>query len=202
LGVPLTDTGITKFSNGEIRVKPSSEASATFRGKHVFIIQTGGGNVPTSVTEHVFEVTLMMDAVRRAGCSSITLIIPLYPYSRQDKKDVSKSPISAAVVATIWEKFGVDRVVTFDLHNACIQGFFHKACDNIFPTKVLREYLMNNVFGGIDSDYQKRFLLIAPDTGAAQKVEKVAGYLKLDFLTMSKARDYSTLNIHLTISLT
>lgn len=121
----------------------------------------------------------------------------LFRYARQDKKDTSRAPISAAVVANIWQLKGVDRIVCFDLHNPCIQGLFGGCSDNLFATKVMREWLMNNVFHANkvgDPCYANDYVLIAPDAGAAPKVEKVAGYLGLEILTMNKVRDYSTKN--------
>lgn len=211
LGIPLTDGGVSYFSNTETRIKPDSAAAGTFRGKSVFIIQTGSADLSEdsvrefgqtrSVNDHIQEVLLLMDACRRGGCNDITLIIPCYPYARQDKKDSSRAPISAAVVAKQFESQGVDRIICLDLHNSCIQGLFtdpfRRCSDNLYPTRVLREWLMNNVFHATtvgDPSYTEKFVVIAPDAGAAQKVEKVAGYLGLDFLTMNKARDYNTKN--------
>jgi len=211
LGIKLIDCGISYFSNTETRIKPTAQANETFRGKSVFILQTGGAdkseesmrefNQHRSVNDHVMELLLLMDACRRGGCSDITLLVPCYPYARQDKKDTSRAPISASVIAKLLQSQGVDRIICLDLHNSCIQGLFtdpfRRCCDNLFPTKVLREWLMNNVFKtNIVGDplYTDKFIVIAPDTGAAEKVEKVAGYLGLDFLTMNKVRDYNTNN--------
>lgn len=211
LGIPLTDGGVSYFSNSETRINPDAAPEGTFRGKSVFILQTGSSDFSDQsieefgqhrgVNDHIIETLLLMDACRRGGCNDITLLIPCYPYARQDKKDTSRAPISAAVIAKLYESQGVDRIISFDLHNSCIQGLFtdpfRRCSDNLYPTKVLREWLMNNVFHASkvgDESYTSRFVVIAPDAGAAQKVEKVAGYLGLDFLTMNKARDYNTKN--------
>ena len=113
LGLPLTDCGISYFSNTETRIKPGATAESTFRGKSIFIIQTNSADLSEesiqefglhrSVNDHIMEVLLLMDACRRGGCNDITLIIPCYPYARQDKKDSSRAPISAAVVAKLFE---------------------------------------------------------------------------------------------------
>jgi ribose-phosphate pyrophosphokinase len=237
VGVPLTDMGVSYFSNTETRVKPTSDPASTFRGKRVFIIQTGGvvanyayeqslerakmlllpksesdenidnalkllqelslRTLQTNINDHVMELGLMMDALRRGACKEIVLLVPCYPYARQDKKDTSRAPISARFVADLLKLRGVDRIVCFDLHNPSIQGFFDKCCDNIFATKVLREWLMNHVFKCAtigDRSYAERFVLIAPDAGALHKVEKVAGYLGLEVLPMNKSRDYAHKN--------
>jgi ribose-phosphate pyrophosphokinase len=197
LGMKVTDMGVSYFANTETRIQPTAEPESTFRGKRVFILQTGSASEKLRVNDHVIEVCLIMDACRRGGCKEINLLIPCYPYARQDKKDSSRAPISAAVVADMFKLRGVDRIVCFDLHNPAIQGFFPGCSDNLFVTKVMREWLMNNVFHATtvgDKSYTDRFVLIAPDAGAAPKVEKVATYLGLDILTMNKVRDYSTKN--------
>ena len=211
LGIGLTDGGVSYFSNTETCIKPDDAAEGTFRGKSVFILQTGCADMSPesmaefgqhrSINDHIIEVLLLMDACRRGGCNDITLLIPCYPYARQDKKDSSRAPISAAVIAKLFESQGVDRIICLDLHNSCIQGLFsdpfRRCSDNLYPTKVLREWLMNNVFEANivgDPSYTDRYVVIAPDAGATQEVEKVAGYLGLDFLTMNKARDYTTKN--------
>lgn len=197
LRIPLTDMGVSYFSNTETRIKPTAAPESTFRGKRVFILQTGSYSTEHNVNDHVMEVGLIMDACRRGGCQEINLLIPCFPYARQDKKDTSRAPISSSFVADMWQLRGVDRIVCFDLHNPCIQGLFTGCSDNLFPTKVLRHWLMNNLFKSAnigDKSYTEKFVLIAPDAGAAPKVEKVAGYLELDFLTMNKVRDYNTKN--------
>jgi len=197
LGIKLTDMGVSYFSNTETRIQPTGDPESTFRGKRVFILQTGSASDKLRVNDHVMEVALMMDACRRGGCKEINLLVPCYPYARQDKKDSSRAPISASVIADIWKTRGVDRIVCFDLHNPGTQGYFPHCSDNLFATKVIREWLMNGVFGASvvgDKSYTDRFVLIAPDAGAAPKAEKVATYLQLDMLTMNKVRDYSTKN--------
>lgn len=159
----------------------------------------------TKVNDHVMEMGLIMDALRRGGCKEIVLLIPCYPYARQDKKDTSRAPISARFVADLLNIHRPDRIVCFDLHNPGIQGFFKSNCfDNLFATKVMREWMMNNVFMSTvigDKSYTQKYILIAPDAGALPKVEKVAGYFGLDVLPMNKSRDYEKKNTVKTIQL-
>lgn len=120
----------------------------------------------------------------------------LNSYARQDKKDSSRAPISSAVVADGLRH--ADRVICFDLHNPCIQGLFKVSCDNLFTTKLIRQYLMDNVFNAKErgqGDYMSRFVLISPDEGAMKKTRIIANMLGLPFLTMSKTRDYKTENL-------
>jgi ribose-phosphate pyrophosphokinase len=88
--MPLMECPVTTFSNTESRIKPSAGEENTFRGKHMFVIQTGSFSAGCSINDHVMETRLLMDACRRGGCKSITLVMPFYPYARQDKKDSSR----------------------------------------------------------------------------------------------------------------
>lgn len=206
LRIPLTDMGVGSFSNTETRINPTREANSTFRGKRVFVLQTGSF-IPSqglTVNDTFMETLLIIDACVRGGCKEVVLLMPHYPYARQDKKDSSRAPISAALVGKILKGCALARFVSMDLHNPAIQGYFPKCSDNLFTTKLLREFLMRNVFHATqvgDPNYTNKFVLIAPDAGAAPKVEKIAGYLALDFLTMNKTRDYNTKNKVKTIQL-
>lgn len=189
LGIQLYDCKATTFSNSETRIKPSEEESATFRGRDIFIVQTGCAGNGLSVNDHLMELQLMMDACRRGQCRSMTLIVPCYFYARQDKKDASRAPISAEVVATNLISCGLDRIICFDLHNPGIQGFFKNSCDNLFPTKLQRKWLEDNIFNQIE-DYRENVVIISPDAGGTRKVEAVAKVLKCSHNVMSKTRDY------------
>jgi len=116
----LADVVIKKFSDGEISVK----INENIRGKDVFIIQ------PTSApaNDHIMELLLTIDAVRRASAKRITAVIPYYGYGRQDRKPEPRVPISARLVADIIQVTGLDRVLTVDLHADQIQGFFSYPC--------------------------------------------------------------------------
>lgn len=192
LGIPLMTMGLSRFSNGEVRIKPSSDPEFTLRGARVFVLQTGGSTPDGSINDYLVELLLIMDACRRGGCSELNLLIPCYPYARQDKKDTSRAPISAKAVARMLESQRLDRIVCIDLHNSCIQGMFECCCDNLFVTTLMTDWFQRNVFRYAVT---ARFVLIAPDAGASEKVEKVAKYMKLPFLTMNKTRSHELNNV-------
>lgn len=116
IGVPLSPCKITSFANSETRI----QLQASSRGKHIFIVQTGGFDTANhkSVNDYIMEVLLIMDSVKRSGAKSITLVCPCFPYARQDKKDSSRAAISSKMVAQIFESVGMNGIVAVDLHAA------------------------------------------------------------------------------------
>ena len=114
------------------------QISETVRGHHVFVIQ------PTSypVNDHLMELLIMCDALKRASAKTINLIIPYYGYSRQDRKVKSRQPISAKLVADLIQAAGANRVIVMDIHAAQIQGFFNIPVDNFQGLPILCNYLL------------------------------------------------------------
>ena len=129
IGVELADCEVLHFADGEINVN----INETVRGHDVFVVQ------PTSapVNEHLMELLIMCDALKRASAKSINLIIPYYGYSRQDRKARSRQPISAKLVADLIQTAGANRVIAMDLHAAQIQGFFNIPIDNFLGLPIL-----------------------------------------------------------------
>ena len=115
LGMRLGDATVGKFSDGEIMVK----INESVRGRDVFVIQPT--SAPTDV--HLMELMIMSDALRRASANSITAVMPYFGYSRQDRSNEPRVPITAKLVANILTASGVDRIITMDLHAGQIQGF-------------------------------------------------------------------------------
>ena len=150
---------ITKFADGEIRVY----IPKNLRRNHVFIIQ------PTSspVNDHIMELLLMIDAAKRSSASEITAIIPYFGYSRQDKKDRPRVPISAALVASMIKTSGVDRIVTLDIHSEPEQGFFQGPWDNLYGSYSL--------IPAVKKKRLKNLIVASPDKGG---VTKAVGYAK------------------------
>ena len=116
VGIPLSSCDVLHFADGEINV----QINETVRGHNIFVVQ------PTSapVNDHLMELLIMCDALKRASAKSINLVIPYYGYSRQDRKARSRQPISAKLVADLLQVAGADRVITMDIHAAQEQGFF------------------------------------------------------------------------------
>ena len=117
LGIELAPITIEKFANGEIYVRPER----TVRGHDVFFVQSVAGE---HVNDSLMEILVACDACKRASCRNFTAVIPHYAYARQDRKATPREPITARLVANLLEAAGVDRVVTLDLHQGQIQGFF------------------------------------------------------------------------------
>ena len=116
LGVPLAQSVVSRFSDGEVR----AQILENVRGADVFVVQPTCQPVDTSL----MELLLMMDALKRASARRITPVVPYYGYSRQDRKDRPRVPISAKLVADLLMAAGADRALTMDLHAPPIQGFF------------------------------------------------------------------------------
>lgn len=201
LGVPVGKCEFRYFANSE--QKPIIEE--TVRGKDIFIVQTGSADaqykqynkdgtvseISKSVSDHIMEVLLLMDACTRSGCRTISIIMPCFAYARQDKKDKPRAAISAKLVAKqfeIYKKF--ERITCVELHNPCIQGYFDVSCDNLYTSNIMVSSL-REVFS---EERMRRLVVISPDEGGAKRAGIVADKLKRPLLTMRKKRDYSTEN--------
>src|SRR6202044_3433306 len=129
IGVPLTKCQVRRFADMEIFV----EIQENVRGSDVFIIQS----TSFPANDHLMELLIITDALRRASARRITAVIPYFGYARQDRKVGSRSPISAKLVANLITRAGADRVLTVDLHAGQIQGFFDIPTDNLFSAPVM-----------------------------------------------------------------
>jgi len=172
INVPVWPIEIKKFRDGEIYV----HVLKSVRGSHVFIVQ------PTSppANDNLMELLLIIDAVKRASAKEITIIVPYYGYSRQDRKTEPREPISAKVVANLIESTGADRMVTFDLHVDQIQGFFNIPVDNLEVIPLFAEYLLDkNISDAI---------VVAPDVGGAKRARRLAKLLDSQIAIIDKRR--------------
>jgi ribose-phosphate pyrophosphokinase len=193
-GIPYLDSNIIYFANTEIRTSISS----SIRGKNIYLISSPYNDKINnrSINDHIMETYLLIKNCKISDASNITLICPCYPYARQDKKDNSRTCISAKDIADLFTTAGVNRVVCFDLHSAQIQGFFNIPCDNFYCINMIYDYLVDNhnintsFDRGLDSDY----VIIAPDEGALKRVQTYANKFKMPFMVVSKERDYSQIN--------
>jgi ribose-phosphate pyrophosphokinase len=173
------------FSNGETRVK----INKTIRGNDVVIVQTGYSK-DISVNDIVIETALLIDACNRSSAKSVTLIMPCYPYARQDRKDSSRVPISAKVIANLLGNSGTTRIVCMDLHASQIQGFTDCPTDNLYSVKLVHNKL-HELYGIRNESERGKYMLISPDAGAAKRTEKFSDVMKLEMCLMHKQRDYS-----------
>jgi ribose-phosphate pyrophosphokinase len=175
LAVPLADCAISRFASSEIYVRPDESV----RGADAFIIQTHCAPVNDSIMEQL----IMIDAMKRASAKRITAVIPYYGYSRQDKKTLSREPISAKLVADLLSKAGADRVVSVDLHSGQIQGFFDCPFDHLTALPLLEDHFQQEL--GIPGE---ELVVVAPDTGRVKVAERLAGHLNADLAFIYKRR--------------
>src|SRR6266704_5603030 len=161
LRVPLTDTRLRRFADGEINVKIED----SMRGHDVFVIQ------PTCppVNEHLMELFIILDALRRASAGRVTAVVPYYGYARKERKTQPREPISAKLVANFITLAGADRLLLFDLHAEAIEGFFDVPTDHLSPHRIFSEYLK-----GLGL---KALTIVAPDAGGGRRAEAVANDL-------------------------
>ncbi|HVH62758.1 MAG TPA: ribose-phosphate pyrophosphokinase [Candidatus Dormibacteraeota bacterium] len=161
LDVALTDPRIRHFPDGEINVKIED----SMRGHDVFVIQ------PTSppVNEHLMELFIILDALRRASAGRVTAVIPYYGYARKERKTQPREPISAKLIANFITLAGADRLLLFDLHAEAIEGFFDVPTDHLSPHRIFAEYLKT-----LDLTH---LTVVAPDAGGGRRAEAVANDL-------------------------
>ncbi len=173
LSLPLSDSGVKRFSDGEISV----QIDESVRGKDVFIIQSTCA--PTN--DNLMELLILTDALRRSSANSITAIIPYFGYARQDRKANPRVPITAKLVANLIQASGIDRVATIDLHAGQIQGFFDIPVDNLYGSIVFNDYIKAKHF--------KNAIIGSPDIGGVARARSVAKHLGLDIVIVDKRRE-------------
>jgi len=173
VGVSLGKIDLETFSDGELRVA----FKENIRGENVFLIQST--NPPA---DNLMQLLLMLDAAKRASAKTVTAVIPYYGYSRQDRKDQPRVPISARMIMDLMSAAGVDRMITMDLHSPQIQGFTNVPFDNLYSRIVLfnklKEYQLD-VDNGV---------VLAPDIGSAKMSQSYAKKLGIGFALIDKRR--------------
>jgi len=162
LEADVTPQSIYDFANGEIFVRPE----ISVRGTDSFIIQSCG--VP--INKWVMETLIMIDALKRASAKRITVVLPFYPYARQDKKHRGREPISARLVADLLKTAGAHRLMTVDLHTDQVQGFFDGPVDHLFAQPLLTDYISHK-YG------TERLTVVSPDSGRVRTAERWANRL-------------------------
>ncbi len=172
LGLPLSRADIKKFSDGEIFV----EIKENVRGTDVFVVQP----TCTPVNDHLMELVIMVDALRRASARRITAVVPYYGYARQDRKNAPRVPITAKVVAEMFMAVGVRRVLCMDLHAGQIQGFFNIPVDHLYAAPVMLKYIQEN-FNDV--------VMVSPDAGGVERTRAFAKRLNSDLAIIDKRRD-------------
>jgi ribose-phosphate pyrophosphokinase len=153
------------------------EIEKNVRGADVFVVQS----TCAPVNDHLMELLIMIDALKRASASSITVVMPFYGYARQDRKVSPRTPITAKLVADILTVAGSTRVITMDLHAGQIQGFFNIPFDNIYASPVILDYIQKEI-------YNENSVFVSPDAGGVERVRFYAKKLNCDIALIDKRR--------------
>ena len=173
LGIPVCETTITSFSDGEIMV----QIDENVRGSDIFVLQS----TSTPVNDNIMELLLLIDALKRASAGRITAVIPYYGYARQDRKVQPRVPISSKLVADLITVAGANRVLTVDLHAGQIQGFFNIPVDHLYASPVLLEYIRKCDF--------KDLVIVSPDAGGVERARAFAKRLNASLAIIDKRRE-------------
>ncbi|XP_055958839.1 ribose-phosphate pyrophosphokinase 1 isoform X2 [Patella vulgata] len=174
LGIEPSKVVTKKFSNGECCV----EVGESVRGEDVYIVQSGCHEV----NDMLMELLIMINACKIASACRVTAVIPCFPYARQDKKDKSRAPISAKLVANMITVSGADHIITMDLHASQIQGFFDIPVDNLYAEPAVLKWIKENI-----PDW-RNCCIVSPDAGGAKRVTSIADRLNVDFALIHKER--------------
>ncbi len=175
LGVDLGEVKLEKFANGEIYARYLE----SIRGADVFLIQSIAGE---HVNDALMELLIMADAAKRASARAITAVITHYGYARQDRKAAAREPITAKLVADLITTSGVTRVMTIDLHQGQIQGFFNMPVDHLTAMSILADYFKGKNFP------EGKVCVVSPDVGRAKAAKKLSDMLEADLAIMHKGR--------------
>jgi ribose-phosphate pyrophosphokinase len=172
LNLSLGNAQVKTFSDGEIQI----EIDENVRSKDVFVIQS----TCAPVNDHLVELLLMIDALKRASAKRITAVVPYFGYARQDKKVAPRVPISAKLVANMLTVAGANRMITMDLHAGQIQGFFDIPVDNIFAAPLLIEHIRDK--------FNNDLVIVSPDAGGVERARAFAKRLDADLAIVDKRR--------------
>jgi len=185
LGIPLGQVNIVEFANGEIK----SRFAESVRGSDVFIIQSHYGIDHRSVNDSIMEQLIMIDAAYRASAKRITAVCPYFGYARQDRKSEGREPITARLVADMFNAAGAKRMISIDLHAGQIQGFFDGPVDHLTAMPVLEDYLRRHCVQPV---------IVSPDAGRIKVAERMAQHLGdtgADLAFCYKRRPKGTANV-------
>jgi ribose-phosphate pyrophosphokinase len=186
LNIKLSSLTITKFADGEIKIL----ITESIRHEDCFIIQPTCRNNynNSSVNDSIIELLILIDALKRGSAKTVNVIMPYYGYQRQDRKDYSRAPISACVIARCLEAQNINRIIVYDLHAGQISGFFSNNCplDNLYTEYyfikyikeiLLKKYKLNDI------------MIVAPDEGAVKNNFRIASILGVECVSIFKYRD-------------
>ncbi|MFU0791261.1 ribose-phosphate diphosphokinase [Cerasibacillus sp. JNUCC 74] len=172
IGTKLGKCTVSRFSDGEIQIN----IEESIRGCDVYVVQS----TCSPVNDHLMELLIMIDALKRASAKSINIVMPYYGYARQDRKARSREPIAAKLVANLLETSGANRVITLDLHAPQIQGFFDIPIDHLQGVPILSDYF--------EAMNLEDTIIVSPDHGGVTRARKMADRLKAPIGIIDKRR--------------
>lgn len=172
IGIPLGKCTVSKFSDGETQIV----IEESVRGCEVYVIQS----TSDPVNEHLMELYIMIDALKRASAATINVVMPYYGYARQDRKARSREPITAKLVANLMETAGADRIITLDLHAPQIQGFFDVPIDHLQGVPIISDYFAKKELEDL--------VIVSPDHGGVVRARRMADRLKAPLGIIDKRR--------------
>ncbi len=171
---PLSKAEVGRFSDGEIQV----EIGENVRGFDCFVVQS----TCPPVNDHLMELLIMADALKRASANSITAVIPYYGYARQDRKVAARTPITAKLVADLLGTAGITRVVSMDMHAGQIQGFFNIPTDHLYASPVFLEDLRKKF------PSSEEIVIVSPDAGGVERARAYSKRLACPLAIIDKRR--------------
>ena len=171
LGLSMGDVAVSRFSDGEISVKINENV----RGKEVFVVQS---IYPPA--DNLMELFILIDAFKRASARMVAVVVPYYGYSRQDRKDQPRVPITAKLVANLLSTAGADRVITVDLHAGQIQGFFDIPMDNLYAVNIFVDYFLKLKLPNL--------VVVSPDVGGIKTARAYSKKLSASLAIVDKRR--------------
>lgn len=173
LGIEMGKIKHQKFANDNNFV----QILETIREKDVYIVQT----TKPPVNERIMELLITIDAVKRASAKNVNVVLPYFPYSRSDKKDQPRIPISAKLMAQLLEAAGATRVITCDLHNPAIQAYFNINCDRLTAEYLLEDYFKEKKI--------EDMVIVATDAGSSKKAYKYSEFFNCPIALVDKRRE-------------
>jgi ribose-phosphate pyrophosphokinase len=170
LGFDFIDAKIERFADQELRI----ELPCPLYNDNVLVVQS----TSCPANDHLMELLLLVDAVKRLGAKKIVALIPYFGYSRQDRRSYDFSPISASLVANIIESSGVDHLITFDLHSKQLEGFFNIGVQNIDPLELFASFIKE----------KNNAVIVSPDVGGMVRARKLGSILSVEIAVINKIR--------------
>ncbi len=179
LNKKLLKVELKRFANGERYIRYEEPV----RQKDLFIIQSFAEVNGYSLNDAIIELCLLIDAAKRASAREITVVLPILPYARQDRKARNREPISISVILRTLEMLGVSRIITIDLHSAQTQAIFSQPFDHLIASPLITATLQK-----LTANDKSAYLLVSPDAGRAKETEQYAEDLDLEYLHLPKSR--------------